>query len=135
MTNLSPSHRYRRLARWSCLVLWACAAVASHLPPQRLPRLGTGLATALHGVGYFVLSSALWLTLRLHAQSRNRRLALLLAVPAYAVMEELTQPLLGRCTSTADWLADVLGTVAAVAVLEVLNGILARRLSRDDGRV
>ncbi|OPX23924.1 MAG: hypothetical protein B1H04_03205 [Planctomycetales bacterium 4484_123] len=110
-----------------CIALWACAMVATHLPPRRLPHLGVGLGTSLHALGYFVLVGALWLTLDLHGQSRRRRLAIiLLAVPLYAAIEEISQPLFGRCASLIDWSVDVLGTVTAVAVFEIVKAIRGR---------
>ena len=59
---------------------------------------------------------------------RGRRVRwVLLIVILYAGLDELTQPLVARDASAADWAADVLGAVVAVTVLEVIDAALGRR--------
>ena len=114
-----------------CVVLLICAAVATHVPAAHLPRIGSELI--LHGIGYLVLGGALWLTLRGYAAGRRRRIAwTLLAMTTYAALDEITQSVFGRSASLVDWAADVVGVLAAIAMLELLA--LARRKPPPGGQ-
>jgi len=120
-------HRRKLLA--ACGVLWVAALVATHVPGSYLPgaRVSDKL---LHLVGYFLLAGVLWATLGAHGLGRGGRVFwTLVAMTAYAGLDECTQPLFGRDLSLGDWLADVAGAVAATAVAEV-GAHLHRRTRR-----
>jgi len=62
------------------------------------------------------------LTLRLHGIRLSRRILLaLLIFPIYGVLDESTQPLVNRYASIMDWIANVVGILAAV----FLDGVIA----------
>ena len=116
-----PSHILRRrLVLVLCLIVWATAVIATHIPTGRLPISGVS-DKLLHAAGYFVLAGVLWLTLSVHGVSGAKRITFIFfAMLAYAAIDELTQPLVGREDSIGDWLADVIGATASLIFLEML---------------
>ena len=113
-----PQHARRPVALVTAL-LFVAAFVATHLPRHRLPRLGAR-DTSLHGIGYFVLGTSLLATFVAWGLGRRTRGPLLLgALAAYAALDELTQPLVGRDAAWADWTADLLGAAAALLLGEL----------------
>ncbi len=123
-----PSHiMRRRLVLSACIIVWAGALIATHIPAERLPRVG-GSDKLLHAAGYFVISGLFWLTLRVHGVAGAKRITLIFfTMLAYAAIDEITQPLVGRGSSIGDWLADITGTIIALILLELLT--LARSWS------
>ena len=123
-----PSHiMRRRLILSACLIVWVGALIATHIPASHLPRAGVS-DKLLHAAGYFVISGLFWLTLRVHGVTGTKRIALIFfTMLAYAAIDEITQPLVGRDNSLGDWLADVTGAVIALILLELLT--LARSWS------
>ncbi len=119
---IRPSHiMRRRLILSACLVVWAGAIIATHIPASRLPRTGVS-DKFLHAAGYFVLSGLFWLTLWVHGVTGVKRIALIFfTMLAYAAIDEITQPLVGREDSLGDWLADVTGAIIALILLELLT--------------
>ena len=110
----------RRLVLVGCLIVWVAAVIATHIPVGRLPHSGVS-DKLLHAAGYFVLAGVLWLTLRVHGVSGAKRITLVFfAMVAYAAIDEMTQPLVGRDDSIGDWLADVIGATASLIFLELL---------------
>ncbi len=110
----------RRVVLAACVILWTTALVATHIPPARVPRLGVA-DRLLHVAGFFALATVFWLTLVLYEFRRVRRDAIVvLAMLAYAAIDESTQPLVGRAASVLDWGADALGACLAVIVSELL---------------
>ena len=123
-----PSHiMRRRLVLSACLIVWAGALIATHLPADRLPMAGVS-DKLLHAAGYFVISGLFWLTLRVHGVAAGKRIALVFfTMLAYAAIDEITQPLVGRDNSLGDWFADITGMIIALTLLELLT--LARSWS------
>ena len=112
--------RHRRGVLVVCAALWGAALAVTHLPAGCLPRTPAS-DPVLHGAGYFFLSVALWLTLWVYGRPRRLRVAIiLLAIPIYAAIDEITQPLVGRHASAADWAADVAGVLAALVLCELI---------------
>ena len=122
--------RLRVVLTCACVVGWAAAFVASHIPIERLPGIPTSDKT-LHFFGYAGLTTLFWLALWSHGRPAKRRVLWCLAVlPVYGVFDELTQELVGRYASVIDWAFNVIGTVAATALLEGAARIRALRASR-----
>ena len=112
---------HRRLVLIVCLIVWAGAVIATHIPVDRLPHSGIS-DKLLHAAGYFVLAGVLWLTLRVHGVSGAKRIVcIFFAMVAYAAIDEMTQPLVGRDDSIGDWLADVIGATTSLIFLELLS--------------
>jgi len=100
---------------------WLGAFVATHVPLEQLPELGTSDKT-LHLVGFGVLGAGFWLTMLAFGAARLRRVAVIIpALMTYGAIDEITQPLVHRYATLEDWLADVVGVIAAVVVLEALR--------------
>jgi len=117
----------RRAVLAICVILWTAALVATHIPPARVPRLGVG-DRLLHAVGFFALATVFWLTLVLYEFRRLRRdVIVVLAMLAYAAVDETTQPLVGRAASLLDWAADAFGACLALVVSELLALVLPRK--------
>ncbi len=115
-----PGGLHRRLVLVLCLIVWTGAVIATHTPADRLPQSGVS-DKLLHAVGYFVLTGVLWLTLSAYQVSGLKRIALIFfAMLAYAAIDEITQPLVGREDSFGDWLADVIGATASLVLFELL---------------
>ena len=116
----------RRILMCVCVGLWIGAAVATHIPPSG--PLPAGPDLALHGGGFLTLTCVFWLTLRAYGHPRRRRVRwVLLVMPVYSGLDELTQPWFGRDAAWADWAADLVGASLALIVLELIHRALARR--------
>lgn len=127
------TRKFLRLLFLATAVAWLAGLVATHLPPTTVPHVGAS-DKLLHCLGYFCLTCLLWLTLATcRVRTIWRVLLILLAVPLYAALDEITQPLVNRCAAFDDWLADVAGTVAAMALLEVLRGVWRLAAGRKTG--
>ena len=115
--RLRPLPR-RRVLLYTCVALWVAAFIATHVPPVRVPTLGPG-DKVLHAAGYFVLSGMFLLALSAYRAPRGKRVALVVfTMMFYAAFDELTQLLVARSADIADWLADMVGTAAAIVVCE-----------------
>ena len=110
----------RRLILSACLIAWSGALIATHIPAAHLPRAGVS-DKVLHAAGYFIISGLFWLTLWAYGVTGAKRIGLIFfTMLAYAAIDEITQPLVGRDNSLGDWLADVTGTIIALILLELL---------------
>jgi VanZ family protein len=123
---MSPA-RARAAARWlllaACVLLWTAAFTVSHLPAERLPELPT-TDVSLHAVGFFVLGTVLFWTLTAFGLGTLRRfVTAAVALAAYAALDEATQPLFRRYGTVSDWLADMVGAAAALAVCGLVMGV------------
>jgi VanZ family protein len=126
----APKH-IRRALLAVCILAWAGAFVATHIPPDGVPDLHTG-DKVLHLVGYGGLTTLLVLALASFGRPRRARIMLAMGILlAYGALDELTQPAFRRTASFHDWLADAAGTAIAVAFWEVFLAVLssARRRS------
>lgn len=114
-------HRFRRWVLIACVGIWVAAFVVTHSPRDDLPDGGMPDST-LHGLGYFGLGFALYVTLAAHRTSRKWRFWTVVAVAAvYAAVDEITQPLTARCADIHDWLADVAGAAVAALICHILQ--------------
>lgn len=124
MKHSSPLTRFLRwLLQVVCVLVWVTAFVATHIPVDKLPT-GHLSDKTLHFLGYFILCCLLVLVLASRSLPRPKRVCIAIFVmAAYGAIDELTQLLVGRSASVGDWIADVLGAVAAVLFVE---GVLLR---------
>ena len=123
-----PGHfvqRYRRAILIACVVAWLVEVVATHTPAPRVPHLHVS-DKVVHAVAYFLLGGLFWLTLRAYGMRRwKRTLYVLVTLAVYAALDELTQELVtGRHAAVGDWLADMIGLVAAVMLAELVAAVL-----------
>ena len=107
------------------VALWMTAAALTHWPQlSGVPNVGD---KTLHLVGYFGLAGALWLALYAYRTRLPWRPILTLAImSAYGAIDEITQPYFQRSCDIRDWYTDVLGTLAAIVLLEMLAFVAAR---------
>ena len=122
-----PGHftqRYRRAILIACVVAWLVEMIATHIPAPRVPHFHVS-DKAVHAVAYFLLGGLFWLTLRAYGMRRwKRTLYVLVTLTVYAALDELTQELVtGRHAAVGDWLADMVGLVAAVMLAELVAAV------------
>jgi VanZ family protein len=123
------SVRYALLV--ACVLAWAGAFVATHLPSDGVPNLHTSDNVA-HAIGYGGLTTLLVLALASFGRPRGTRILLAMGILlAYGAFDELTQPAFGRTASFYDWLADAAGTSIAVAFWETFLAVLPSARKRS----
>jgi VanZ family protein len=106
----------RRAATALLVVVWISAAVATHLPAEKIPTMYTSDKTK-HVVGYFGLATIFLLTLRAYRVRPRRRWLLALPIlAAYGAVDELTQPWFNRFASVLDWACNLAGITLACLV-------------------
>ncbi len=133
MSTAPPTSRLaRRILLVLCVTAWVGAFVATHLPAIAPAGLGVG-DKLLHFVGYFSLTAIFLVTLISHGLGRRVRTSLVTVVmPIYGGIDELSQPWFARTAAWSDWFFDLLGVVAAAAIVETIVFLLAARKNRLD---
>jgi VanZ family protein len=82
----------------------------------------------LHLLGYAGLASILLIAMAKRLWPLGKRiLAGGVVLPIYGALDEITQPLVNRHASLADWVFDVIGIAGAIAVHAVACRLLAVR--------
>ena len=123
------SARAAQVARIICIAAWCAAFIATHVPASRLPALPAS-DKLLHSAAYFALACVLLVTLSLRGMRRRRRMLTVISVAIlYGAFDEITQPLVSRYASWGDWLADVLGALAAIAIFEAISAL--RKMAQE----
>jgi VanZ family protein len=119
--------RLRAFALVLLVVYWTVMTIATHWPlPPRLLRLQIS-DKLVHLAMYFVLAALACVNVALWRRLGWRQAAMLLAaVAAWAVLDELTQPMFGRYGDVPDWVADLIGATMAVGLLTVVAPLLVR---------
>jgi VanZ family protein len=81
----------------------------------------------LHVIGYAVLTGFLLPALAARGFTRRGQLLIAaLALPVYAAVDELTQPLVNRHASMTDWLCNLLGVAVGMLAYLACVAVLAR---------
>jgi len=127
----TPLNRLRGIFgdRWSALLgaYWLALFVATHWP--KVPSIDIpGKDRTLHAVAYAILTVLFlkWLQNRLNRWGRLRSTIMgVVLLAAYGAIDELLQVPVGRTADVLDWLADVGGILAAVALLHAGSAIVA----------
>jgi VanZ family protein len=124
--------RWRKTVLAICILMWAGAFTATHVPGREIPRELASLGdVVLHGVGYLGLSSWFILALAAFGVRRSWRAAIVLGVMMlYGAFDEQTQPYFGRSCDLSDWITDTVATAAAIVLWETVflaAGWIARR--------
>lgn len=116
-----------------CLTYLGIAFALTHTPADELGDLPDYLSDyILHGIGYFILGGlAVWVVLSNRRKPTPRvYLAVYLAILIYAVIDERTQPWVGRACEFSDWVADAVGALIGMTfALGVHRAVSARALS------
>jgi VanZ family protein len=97
---------------------WLALFAATHVPRRVVTVPGGKIDDVIHFVAYAILAGLLAITWERSAgqlSAAHLRWAWV-ALALYAAIDELTQPLVGRTASWADWLADALGAAVGLAL-------------------
>ena len=128
-SRLTSVTTWLRRAIWlATAAFWAGLCVLTHTPVA-LPTVIVRSDKTGHFIGYLVLATALFASLRL-AGRREPMLAVLAIGLAYGVLDELLQIPVGRSCELNDWFADAAG----VAVAVTLGGFVTRWRDRPAAR-
>ena len=93
----------------------------THLPPDGVPRVAVD-DKLLHFLSYGFLSGCLSLCLwASRVPLWKSAVAVLLVAAAYAALDELLQPVVGREREWGDWVADVAGATTAAIGMTVIR--------------
>jgi len=102
------------------VVFWVAFFAATHTPkPERLHLPTAHLDKVIHFAGYAALATLCATHARSAGRPRNRRwfITWIVILAVYAAFDEITQPLVNRSASVFDWLADMLGVLAAFLII------------------
>lgn len=124
MTAAVESGHGRRLARVLAAVTAAYTLVlvlATHYPrPEELLGPNPPSDKTLHVIAYGLLGLFVAATLAAAGRwSWASAGVLLVALAAFAALDEVTQPFFGRTAEPLDWISDVVGLVAGLAVVGI----------------
>ncbi len=124
MTFRFRAHRRATMLQIVWIGFWLLLFLATHKPMHGAPKWAfSGMDKLAHGTLYCVLTVLGGRYLK--ATGRSLTPALLLVwvaiYAAFGAFDEWTQQFVGRETSFADWMADLVGIVAGTVVLVLLG--------------
>jgi VanZ family protein len=106
------------------VIAWLGAITSTHIALPEFPRVEVSDKT-LHVGGFSGLTMLFVLTLLAWRRRRIWRIAMTLTLlPAYAALDELTQPYFHRTCDIHDWLSDMAGMLIALAACETLIALV-----------
>ena len=98
------------------LAYWLTIFVLTHIPQQRVPKIGGGDKLA-HLGAYLVLSYLIYISGWIQNPARRNWAIIVLAICiVYGAVDELTQPLVNRFADWLDWYFNVLGSLIGTAL-------------------
>jgi VanZ family protein len=130
LIKLSNTTRFWiRLAKIALASYWLFLFVATHLPSRQLPRQVPSNDKLAHFTAYLILSFLLAVVATWKLPAQIRTYAGIFAVTAvYAAIDELLQiPVPGRTGDVWDFTADMLGSLAGLAIFHCLTLITGWR--------
>lgn len=109
-------------------VYWLALVVATHYPQVRLPDEIPQSDKIVHASAFGVLALLFWMFLksRRPLNAASVWIAALVLIP-YAALDEYLQQFVGRQTDLMDWIADLIGIVCVLTVLEVRRRLAVSR--------
>lgn len=119
----------------ACLTYLAIAFTLTHTPSDNLGDIPDYLSDAiLHGVGYAILGLLCVWTAATYRRGLTPRIlfAIYLAILIYAIIDERTQPWVGRGCELSDWVADAVGALIGMAIAISLNRVSAAGPTSSD---
>lgn len=122
---------------WPFAALTACYSLvlvwATHYPkPEDFLGPNPPPDKALHFMAYGVLGFLMAATLAASRRwSLQNAVVLAITVALAAVVDESTQPLFGRAAEVLDWVFDVVGIVAGVALVAIACRLLGGSSEKD----
>ncbi|MHB1033996.1 MAG: VanZ family protein [Pirellulales bacterium] len=120
------SNRSASILKAALLAYWLALFTVTHLPASRV--IETRIwDKAAHFVAYAGLAFLLAAAWSLRTTLTLRHYGIILAVMAvYGAIDEILQSPVGRDTDARDWLADILGTLLALACFRLLMALLPK---------
>jgi VanZ family protein len=113
---------------------WALLFAGTHVPRLQPILVMRNSDKVLHAAAYAGLAFLLALAWsRRRTFGMRQMLAVLAILAVYAGFDETTQPLVGRTADWADWVADVSGTLAGLAVFAGVRAVWRRAMTRAVG--
>lgn len=139
---MSSKTTARKLSRWqhwyrgALPAYWVYLLCMTHFPRLRLKTHVTAADKVAHVVCFALLAFLFWRFAETFRKPAPPWLVwLTLAwLGLYAALDEWTQGFVGRGTDVQDWLADMLGIMAVLAVLEWRRRAKAARAAAIPGR-
>jgi VanZ family protein len=128
-TELQTEYQGRQLARrrrlllkdWTLISFWLLAFIATHLPkvPQSLKPVSD---KTLHTLSFTILAGLLSWVLHNRVRGTVRHgAAVLMIIAIYGALDELLPIPVGRHCDFYDWIADMLGGIAGMALYHIAN--------------
>ena len=123
---MASAHDSIRTARWVTIILvvyWLAMFVGTHIPTS-LPQLpGSNLDKVVHFLAYSGLALLIALNWQIHGGHLGIRHYVLvwILLAAYAALDEWTQLPVGRDGNPYDWLADITGSAAGLAIFHAIR--------------
>jgi VanZ family protein len=111
------------LSQLALIGYWLLLFIGTHLPATTPFLPGRRFDKFYHALGFALLAVLLATTWTLtFGRVTWRALGIILiALALYAVVDEVTQPIVGRASSLYDWLADMAGAAAGMVVFFALR--------------
>ncbi|GEM_PF-903436 len=139
---MSSKTTARKLSRWqhwyrgALPAYWVYLLCMTHFPRLRLKTHVTAADKVAHVVCFALLAFLFWRFAETFRKPAPPWLVWLTLVwlGLYAALDEWTQGFVGRGTDVQDWLADMLGIMAVLAVLEWRRRAKAARAAAIPGR-
>jgi VanZ family protein len=120
----APSGRFFRPLACLTAAYTLVLVFATHYPrPEELLGPNAPSDKTLHFIAYGLLGSSAAATLATSGRWSPRTVTITLAALAgFAVIDEVTQPLFKRQAEPLDWVCDVIGLAAGIAVVAAARG-------------
>jgi len=113
-----------------CLTYLAIAFALTHTPSEDLGDIPDYLSDyILHGIGYAILGLlSVWVATTYQRGLTPRILfAIYLAILFYGIIDEQTQPWVGRGCELSDWVADAIGGLVGMTIALLVNRAITPR--------
>lgn len=112
------------IVRGLLAVYWLLLLVGTHLPWAPGPGIALLSDKVLHFAGFVGLALLLaWMFSFRSVLTKTHAVIVVVICGLYGAMDELTQPLSGRTCDVNDWLADLAGAAAGVAMFWLVSTI------------
>ena len=105
-------------------IYWVFLCVMTHLPPDKVPKTDVSDKTE-HVAAYGLLAGMLHLCLWPRRWSILKTAIIVMCIiMAFAALDEITQPIVGRTCDIYDWTADTTGAAVAIVVMTLAYSFL-----------
>jgi VanZ family protein len=124
------SFRPRWLVRGSVTLLiayWLVMITATHIPKVPEPLGFRPSDKLLHFTAYAVLGGLVGLVCTQFQPLRFRvAVVLFVGIAVHGILDEVTQPMVGRHADVADWFADIAGAAAGLGLFMIATTLMRR---------